>query len=231
MDTRIIYDKKYYKLLAALSSQKIQVLLSSYHTRLRELGAPVNTSTGFFKTARDYHAWANSALSKGVFYPGLIEDIINHFFKKSDDHIKLGFWWYIYFGVKKPPIKTTSTKNIEVADDRSHLKVTLNIYPWTVKEDILTGLWEIIKAKQQKLVDHKRGKRNREWNTFERDLKIYELFLRIKKESPKSVYRRLVEHPEFEKIAKTSNSGESIDESIGSIITKCRRHFTDIDLI
>lgn len=230
-DTRILFDSDFYTLQAVLNSKKFNLMIDEFGQEMKSKGIPF-PSNGF-KTVKEYHEWSAKAHAKDIYYEGFIDNVIKEFSleKENEDKFQLGLQWYVYFGKKKAPIKFTHGKQIGILNDEQSVKVSLTIYPWTVKEDVFDGLWEKIETEQHKLVEYKDGKRNREWENFERDFKIYELFLSIKKENSKSVYRRLVEHAEFKKIVKELNEGKNIDDSVGTIITRCKRHLKDIDLI
>ncbi|GEM_PF-5244535 len=230
-DTRIIFDKDFYTLQAVLNSNKFELLFAKFKQEMKSKGLPF-PSNGF-KTVKEYHEWGTKAHAKGIYYEGFIEDAIEEFNVKEESREKfqLGIQWYIYFGRKEAPIQFTSGRLINISNDKQSVKVELMVYPWTVKADAFKGLWNEIEAEQQKLLVYKSEKRNREWETFERDFKIYELFLNLKREDSKSVYRRLVEDPEFKKIIDEFKHGKSIDESMGTIITRCRRNLRELNLI
>ncbi len=230
-DTRILFENDFYTLQAVLNSKKFNLLFDKFTQEMKSKGLLFPPDG--FKTAKEYHEWSIKAHAKDIYYEGFIDSVIKEFnLKKEDkDKFQLGLQWYIYFGKKKAPIKFTHGKQIGILNDKQSVKVSLTIYPWTIKEDVFDGLWEKIEAEQQKLVEYKGGKRNREWKTFERDFVIYELYLNIKKGNSKSIYKRLVEHPEFKKIVEKSEAGKSIDESVGTIITRCKRNLGELNLI
>lgn len=230
-DTRISFDKDFYALQAVLNSNKFGRLFAKFRQEMKSKGLPFPQKG--FKTVKEYHEWRTKVHAKDIYYEGFIENVVKEFGlkKEAKEKYRIGLQWYVYFGRKEAPIKFTHAKLISTSNDKKSVEVVFTIYPWTVKDDIIGGLWERIEVEQQKLVGYRGQKRNREWKTFERDLKIYELFLRIKKENPKSVYRRLVEHPEFGQIVKTYKAGESIDDAVGTIITRCKRAFGEINLL
>ncbi len=230
-DSRILFDRDYYVLQAVLNSGKFERMFANFRREMKSKGL-LFPQKGF-KTAKEYHEWGTKAHAKDIYYEGFIDNVIKEFGlkKEAKEKYRIGLQWYVYFGHKKAPIKFTHAKRINISNDKESVEVSLTVYPWTVKEDIMGGLWGRIEAEQQKLLGYRDQKRNREWETFERDFKIYELFLRIKKENSKSVYRRLVEHPEFGQIVKTYKAGKSIDEAVGTIITRCKRAFDEINLL
>ena len=232
MDTRIIYDDTYYKLLAALWSERMQILLDQYHKKLEELGAP--TSSRFFKRVKDYHEWSKDALDKGIYYPGLIEDmIIKKFFYAPSEKLKFGICWYVYFGSEKPPIKGTHGRSVGISEDKSHLIVKINIYPWTIKDDILddTDLWDDVVKKQQLLSSNAKRERNMEWRTLKRDLKIYEIYLTLKKQNKKAAPKAILSSEEFKEIEESYNIPDSIEITVSQIIRHCKEKFKGIDLV
>lgn len=233
-DTRIIYDKTYYKLLAALRSEKMKTLLDEYHMKLAELGAP--TPSRFFKRVKEYHEWSAAALAKDIYYPQLIDEIIiNKFFEHADDKLKQGIKWYVYFGSQEPPIKPTHTKGVEISKDLSRLRMTLNIYPWTIKEDIIrdTYLWKEVKKQQEELKPEWKVKKNKRWETLERDLIIYELYLKIKEQKNRkgAIMDAVLNSKEFKKLQVDYELPQSTDEKLGSIISRCQRAFSDVNLL
>lgn len=229
-DTRVLFDKDYYSLQAVINSKKFEGMFAEFKKEMKAKGFPLPEKG--FETAKEYHEWSNKAHSKDIYYEGFIEKVIREFkLEKNKSKLQLGLQWYVYFGKKKAPIKPTHAKLITLDDDKQSISVHITVYPWTRKVDLIDDLWERIEIEQQNLVEYKNSKRNREWDTFERDLRIYELFLNTKKVNSKSVYKRLVEDPEFKKIAEEYDAGVSIEESVGTIITRCKRNLGDINLI
>ncbi len=228
-NTRILFSKAYYTLQAILNSKKFEKLFEIFKEEMESkgFGMPV----GGFKTATDFHEWRENAYRKSIYPDGFINKMIKEFgVEKDKDKIVLGLQWYVYFGKKIAPIESTHKKLSKVTSDGETIGVSLTIYPWTVKEDIVDDIWDQVIYLRKKLIT-KSKERNREWDTFERDFKVYELYLKLKESSQKSTYKRLVEDPEFEKIAIKYNAGKSFDESIGSIITRCTRQIHKISFL
>jgi hypothetical protein len=229
-DTRIIFDKNFYTLQAILNSKKFKGLSDKFYFKLEKAGVPIPMEG--FKTVKELDAWDEIARKKNIYYPGMIDDILDEFnVVQSKDKIRLGLSWYFYHGKKKAPIQFTYSQLFEIADDKKSLNVSLTIFPWTTKQDVMGDLWERIEMSQKELVDYRGNSRNREWITFERDLKIYELYLNLKKKKTKTIYLELAVHPKFKKIAKEFKAGESIEESVSPIVSKCRRYLSGINLI
>lgn len=230
-DTRILFDQDFYLLQAVLTSKKFKRMFDKFILEMDSKGLPF--PVGGFKTAKEYHEWSNQAHAKDIHHEEFIDSVIKKFNLNIDhkDKFQLGLQWYLYFGQKKAPIRPTHTKQIGISKDKQVVEVSLTIFPWTIKEDVVDGLWKKIEIEQEKLVHYKGGKRNREFDTFERDFKIYEHYLILEKRKTKSIYKALIDSNEFNQILEIYKAGKSIDESLGPIITKYKLLLGSIDLV
>lgn len=227
--TRVLFNNTYYTLQAILASEKFQTMFDKFRQEMKSKGFPI--PEGGFKTAEEYHKWSDKTHKKDIYFESFIEKVIKEFkIENEKEKIQLGLQWFVYFGKKVAPVEPTYKKLASLSSDGNTINVSLTIYPWTIKDDITNDLWNQVEYLQKQLFE-KSNLRNREWDTFERDFKIYELYLKLKGESPKSVYKRLVEDPEFEKIAKKYKAGSSFDETIGTIVSRFGKKIHKISLI
>ncbi len=228
-DTRILFDQDYYLLQAVLNSKKFKSMFDKFVLEMNSKGLTFPLKG--FKTAKDYHDWRAKAYAKNE-YGSFVGDVIKKFSVNNNrEKFKLGLEWFIYFGKKKAPIKPTQGKQISISNDMQVVEVSLTIYPWTIKEDVMDDLWKKIEIEQKKLGNYKSGNRNRESIVFEREFKIYELYLILKKNKTKSIYKTLIESNEFKQILENYDHGESIYDSIGPLVTKYNRLLGSIDLV
>lgn len=228
-DTRVIFDKDFYTLQAVFNSKKFSRLLNDFYEDMSEQGLPYPKDG--FKSVKDRNNWSERTRAKGIYYEKIFDDIFKAFgLGKTKEKYTLGLMWYVYFGHKKAPIQFTQGKLVKVAEDKRSLKVTLTIFPWTKKED-LKDLWSNISQKQEKLLGYKKGERNREWTTFERDLRIYEIYLKLKRSGARPIIDKVIESPEFERVKADFKAPDSIDERVGSIISNCRSVLGKINLL
>lgn len=228
--TRILFSKEYYILQAILNSSKFKVFFDVFRSEVMSKGI-VFPEHGF-KTAKEYHSWSNRAHLKNIHYEGFADKIIKEFkVSERKNEIRLGIQWHVYYGKKKAPIRPTHSELITIDENKQAINVNIKIYPWTIKDDVFDGLWKKIESEQEQLVNRESGKRNRELDTFERDFKIYELYLNLKKKKKKSIYKALIDSDEFKQILEIYKPGESIYDSLGPIVTRYKRLLGNIDLI
>lgn len=230
-NTRIIFDKDFYILQAVLNSNKFGRLFTKFRQEMELKGLPFPQRG--FKTVKEYHEWSIKAHVKDIYYEGFIENAIKEFNVKEEhrEKFQLGLQWYVYFGRKEAPIQFTHGKLINISNDNQSVKVELSVYPWTVKKDIIDGLWKEIEAEQQNLVEYKSGKRNREWETFERNFKIYEIYLNLKKQKIRPIIDNLIESPKFKKLKSEYKIPKTLDERLGSVISRCKKALGNLNLL
>jgi len=235
--TRIIYDKDFYTIQAIMLSKKFVRLEKQFHNSLKAEG--ISFPKNGFKTVNEYHAWQDKYADKlPDSYYGFMENILEEFGIKAEDKFRQGLSWYFLFGHKKAPIKGSYKIGSEISDDKQTVEVSLTIFPWTKKED-LENIWMHIEPLQVLLPGY--VKRNREWITFERDFKVYELFIKVVRDLEKgkkpdareksvSAYVNIQYYPEFETIKKKYKS-VNLEDSIISIVSRCRKEFGFLKLL
>ncbi len=237
--TRIIYDEEFYIFQAFLLSKKFRKIEEQIRQELKENGTPLPEKG--FQSVKEYHNFIEKlhVNEKVLELQEKIENVLEEFgLNRKDELYELGLRWYFLFGFKKPPLRPPYGWSFDLPEDKRSAKITLTIFPWTTKDDVVDDVWSHIKRVQKDLIGYK--PRNREWKTFERDFKIYQLFLKVKSnvkrgikidptQDSKSPYSHIFDHPEFKKI-KREYGPKSLDDSVGFIISRCRKALHKLNL-
>lgn len=234
-DTRTIYEDDYYILSGILHSKKFQNALNVFKEKVNKTGSPLPNEG--FKTARLYQGWAHKLLEAGIDSETFLDNQLDNFnVKNRRDEIKLGLKFAIFFGKKNPPIKGTLSYSVTSNLENDSIEAIIQLKAWSTKEDF-EEVWKEIDEQRRKLPNFQDTK-NKPWETFERDFKVYELFLQVKKDiesgiykSPneKSPYRQIAYYPEFE--ALTEKFGEDFEFNLRNIISRCEKDFKNLNIL
>lgn len=234
--TPIIFDKDFYTLQAIMLSKKFARLKDNFYKELKDKGCPMPEKG--FSSAKEYHAWRDEYKNKLPAYYSMMEDILKEFGVAPDGEYRNGLSFYFLFKENKPPIKPQYKIGSYIAEDKQSLEVSLTIYPWTRKES-LQDIWEWIEPAQKRLQGY--ITRNREWEMFERNFKLYELFLQVEKdlekgikvnekEESKSPYVNIVHYPEFEKI-KVDYATHNLEDYVVDIVSDYKKKLQHIQIL
>lgn len=170
----------------------------------------------------------------GSYYNKILQEIginqKNRYFKGALNNLL----FYRKSELIKPRIRIRLIRNNKAGE----LELYLRIYPYTTKEDINNPIiWKLIQDTKKYLKDY-RGK-FKDWNNFDRDLKIYLLYKKVKsnfkkgiRKSPgrwKSIYNEMMYYPEYNQI-ENENGSEIFDDSLRKIISKCQKLLGNLNL-
>lgn len=227
---RLIYDNDYYTLLGIFQTSKYELAENSVRKKLSNLGLSIPKDG--FPSAKEYNVWLKKAEGMGVDYKYFLREMASAFNLDIEDSIyRISLWRKLFFNNNSPQTKPL----IRFKEDSGGLWLRIN--PWTKKEDIVNFWDKEIKPILETLLEY-RGK-EKPWVTFDRDFKLYLLYLRAcrdikagikinKTEKSKSPYFNMPNYPEFELLTKGLKDPE---DQIRSIIPRCQKVFKDIQLI
>ncbi len=190
---RKIYNEKYYRAKELILSKKFQERVQQLKNGLESLGWPI--PKGGFKKYPEYLDWRkkyrsfylnqlknqeneNNPESLSKPYDDSLKDILQEFGIDPTDH---DFYEFIehYMFFEQENFATGLFSILWQRNEKTgKMELFIQLLGNTRKEDIIKH-WDIISKQQKYLPDYK--KRNKPWSTFERDNKIYEAYLELKK--------------------------------------------------
>ncbi len=235
--TRTIFEDDYYVLPAILHSKKFKSMLLDFKDFANKAGFPL-LETGF-KTASDYQDWSRNLIKKDISSDMFLEGVLNEFsIRYNREQIKIGLKWNVFFNQKDPPIKGISHYIVTADTENEYLDVTIRLSASSTKKE-LEEVWEEIDKQRKSLKGYKNTK-NKPWENFERDFAVYELFLKVKDnikrdvfknqiDKSKSPYVQIYYYPEFEQIKK--RYGASVEDNISFIVSRCSKILRNVNLL
>jgi len=246
------FTKEYYTLRAVFSSDKYRRGEKDVLNELDKLGCSVPKKG--FETVKEYHRWQTKLPDKNVSLYSMINGLLESFsLDPESDFYRVAFISRIFFKERIPretPVLVTWN------EDKGKPEIRIHIYPHTKKKH-LEKIWPFIERRQKLLFSSKKckdkyGVRNREWECFERDLRLYNLYLKVEKKikeghlkerdyfgegvtTPshesisKSVYKQMRAYGEFKSIR--DEFGEVNEEMLHKVIRKCKGVFGNVKLM
>lgn len=214
--TRLIYDKNFYLAQAIINSKKFAVQKQIMKDKLQKMGKPI-PDNGF--SVNEYFKWTKEG-NVLTHHHALIDDLIHSFgltFINKEVHDSI--FYAIFFNKEGAPQKPTHGTGIELQPEKNRGILKLIIFPWTIDKDVEKDTKRLVK--QIKKLLKSTYKKNKEWENFDRDLKIYEIFQKLKKQNTKSIYKTLLNNNDFNKIVNRNFNEDTIFE----IIKRCKKYF------
>lgn len=248
-----VYNKAYYVLIAILSSKKYQKHLKQILQKIEETGyiIPVKRVSKSIQTY-NISSIIDELLTKGVDIAELSSNVLSDFGIK-DSNINADYYDYLEGIINKilynqsPSFKLYGFPNYRYDNEKNPTELWIQIYPWTTKK-IYDSYFPFITILKEKLLNsiHK----IKPWETFQRDLEIYKLYLRvknnlkkgiIKKERAlvlgynikisKSICKQMVLYSEYKEIKKKFPLPEFDDESVARLVSDTQKKLDNIQLL
>ena len=226
---RIIYDERYYKSQFLLRKQEFQDAILNFKRIFSGLGCQIPDKS--FSSLSEFRKWNKELARKHIetlrkspitepYFPKW-KDEINKILRQLnlDDGYFIFVWLHIFLGVNsyQRPLFEIYTQKSSDSDENELL---LKIYPHTRREDIDIN-WPIIKQAQKTLLNYKARDKS---IYFEKDLKIYNEYLEIKKFPLGERFQKYGERDIYEILAEnndlTSSGIEKIIKRIKDLLLK-----------
>ncbi len=231
-NTRLIFDRDFYILQGIFSTDKYKRVEAQVKKQLVDLGLPI-PKTGF-TVAKEYMEWYEKVKNKGLNPKDFLKEIASKFgIDIENTALELGLRRKFFFN----SAETQTKPLIRLKEDNDGL--WLKIAPWTKKEDLINFWEKEIKPLQKNL----RGYRGKEkpWENFDKDFKVYMLFLRVKQDLQKGIkkhpaiksnspYTNIAYYPEFDAIKKIYHDN-NLEDELRSIVSRCRKVFGNLQLL
>ncbi len=243
-ETRIPFDDRHYIIEAICKSSKYRKRLKEINKKLeeKEKGLSIPPKGFGVKSVEGYHKWTGKIHKHGITTSMLLKEILRAFdVDEGSKELQLGLMWKVYLGKKKAPMNKLYHIRPEYDSNRKMVKLWVEIKPWTNKEDLN---WNNISQFQKQLPNYI-GK-NKPWDNFERDVELYKLYLKVKRDTQnnkqrkkytahsrkasKFVYELMMEYEGFEKIQKDFNEKITFDV-LSKAMVKCKKRLHNINLI
>ncbi|MCL4366720.1 hypothetical protein M1563_00930 [Patescibacteria group bacterium] len=226
-NTRIILNKYHYILRAISLSDKYKRALNEITADAKSIGCPLPVK-GFIK-ASDYTNWQEQIEKHGRTAHDYAQNVLKLFNLKTNDELLTGrLCMMMFLNVKAPPTIGTIGYSADLDNEKNEVNIKLTFYPWTTKEDF-DGLeiWKDVESFRKMLLTPRHVTKNKEWKTFERDLKVYHRYQQLQKQYPKekSVVHILLNDKKFEKFYESDDQANDlaiVSEQIYKIIKRCR---------
>lgn len=231
---RKIYDDEFYQISAVLLSNKFLNLERLFLDRYRMIGLRI-PETGF-ENENEYRKWLKSAMNLRPSPGELVRDILNKFKLDPDNECFRNYLVNRLFHKKMPWNECKnerSTIRLMTRNNSQPRGLWVEITPWTKKQDY-DNLWETIKDLRRTLIGYREKEKFQ--NTFERDFKIYELYLDIKNNhldkriGQEKIVGLMQDDVRYKEILKKFNHGD-IQNKIRHITSHFNRLLTNIDIL
>lgn len=224
--TRIIFDKDFYLVQAILKSKKFIIQRQILKDKLKAIGKPIPDNG--FKTPVEYFKWTKQGNVLTHFH-SLIDDLIRSFgIKNIKKEIHDAIFYSIFFNLDHAPLRPTHGAGIKLEPGKNRGILKLIIYPWTIDKDVEEDVKKSIK--QIKALLKSSYKKNKEWENFNRDYSIYELYQKICKENNNKItYKEIKDNPEYQRIL--DRYGKISNNEFSQILLRCKSIFDKTSFI
>lgn len=224
--TRPIYDKNFYLAQAIINSKKFAVQKQILKDKLQKMGKPISDN-GF--SVEEYFKWTREG-NVLTHHHSLVDDLIRSFgITNIDEELHNSIFVNIFFNIKKAPQKPTHGTGIELEPEKGRGILKLIIFPWTIGKDVEEDVKKLVKEIKELLKST--YKKNKEWENFDRDIKIYEIYQKVSQEQkPKKItYKDIKDNDKYQKIL--DRYGHINNNEFGQILLRCRRTFNKASFI
>lgn len=248
-----VYNKAYYVLKAIFRSEKFSRYLNSLLKRLDriEFIIPDKRSKRFFQSYK-VNELVNEVREKGINLVDEASSILSKFGIESDD-FKVGDDYYNYLeGILNKIFFNQSREynayqfpNYKYDNEEKPTELWIQIHPWTTKK-VYDSYFPFITMLKGKLLNsiHK----IKPWETFERDLELYKLYLKVRKDIKNGILNKkaitgtrskisksptvqMLYYPEYNEIKKRFPIPEFDDENVARLISDTQKKLDNIQLL
>jgi hypothetical protein len=231
---RPVYNQAFYVVEAILKSEKFQGIYAEYQGALhsKHLDIPLNG----FTSPDEYEKWQTKStlekLSPHTFIHGVIRA-----FKVSGEvrtSVLIALRWKLFFKQDEPHTKAPKFYFSENYDETKRtLDILVRVYEWTTKED-LEDLWKFIESAKKEKTDWVKQK-NKKWESIDRDLAIYLLYLKLSNDENKPIkdlYQKLINSDDYKKIVETYSIPDPEDYLyLSKIVSICKSKLGYLSLV
>lgn len=245
--SRVLYDDTYYKVEAIVRTPKFNRLAEQKYAEFAKHGIPVPENGLASLKQGEGLAWIEQARQRGLNPYAVPNQVLLEFgieptLDNYDNYRAISHGLFNKLFYKSSSMSPSPA--VEILPQRDSHGVTkellIRILPHTTKDD-LTNAWGMIDMYKQFLP--RKAERLRPWDEFERDFKLYLIYLKVKKRVAEGKFKDSVKTPVYQKISKSvyeqlMESDEYKDlgyefsrESLDKIINHCNRVFGDLQLL
>jgi hypothetical protein len=247
--TRIFFNTKHYKLRAMMNTEKMVKAIEKIHRDYEKIGNPIPEEG--LKTSLNYNHWETISIEKGADPIFPLQDILLSFNidPKTNAELISGLIWTVYLKLPTAPMDITHLYFMEVSKDKKFIEIKIQIFPYTIKNDVVEDdkMWSEIWHFKNHV--WKKNTKNKIWETFDRDLELYKLYQKWKKDDLKSFFSKVPDSVEYKEILKKyyrledsedqSHSekskdqlrSENLEDQLRNIISRCRKSFGKMNLL
>lgn len=247
-----VYNKKYYILSAIFGTNKFKNLLNKVVKQIEDSGYTlpgkrVGKSPQFFNTS----SIIDELLAKNIDIVEISSDILSDF-GITDINTNEDKYFDYLDGVmniiiynQTPSLEPYGYPNYKYDNEDNPTELWIQIHPWTTK-NVYDNYFPFITILKEKLNNsvHK----IKQWKTYERDVELYKLFLKIEAmvskghkiktvtvganvTESKSVISLMINHNKYETIKELFEKQPFDDDSLAKLVFNTRRKLDHVQLV
>lgn len=250
---RMIRDKNFYKLQVIVNDLNIMKVIRKIEFE-QNITTPfpdlipdpnekssklfIGPTSGF--NHESYYGWTVELRKVNLTPVQFLEKIVEFYGLKPKEERKLlrGLELRLFFGKKYTAMTTPISIATKLADTKDYIDLKVRIYRWTTQEDLFSDdIWNEIK--RLKLSAWKTEAKNKDWDRFFDDIRVYKLFQKVENDlkngvimdqsEPKDPYYQMKEYPEYKELDELYNF--NLKALQRRIIKKCKELLDGLNLL